>query len=198
MVRAEYTTRFAGGAAGFVYIVTAENGLSKIGASRSLRGRIDYIRTASALPVEVARVYDAERYRALEVALHGFMSHRLERGEWFRLTADDLTRIDAYVFSRVTQDEYGRASRLSARTGRVVRSWRRANDDTETALLSGEPFAEPILGRPRITPAELDAMIAGWFGWMERTREELEPSPAIVPAASPAPRQPSLFDESAA
>jgi hypothetical protein len=113
MVRAEYTTRFAGGNAGFVYIVRGDNGLAKIGRTRQLRGRIQMIRSSSAVAIDVIRVYDAENYRALEPALHQFAEGRLERGEWFRLSDDDLARVDAFVFSAPTQEDCGRVNRLA-------------------------------------------------------------------------------------
>jgi len=81
------------GKSGHVYMIQAENGLIKIGASTNVKGRLKAIRTAS--PVELNLIgnwYQDEVYTA-ESKLHRKYKEKRVRGEWFCLTDDDIEEI---------------------------------------------------------------------------------------------------------
>lgn len=78
-----------------IYLVRAENGLTKIGIAVSPRRRLVSLRVDSPIPLELvhmAVVGDAER---VEAELHAEFAAKRSHGEWFRLTGDDITSIQA-------------------------------------------------------------------------------------------------------
>jgi predicted Zn-dependent protease with MMP-like domain len=79
---------------GYVYILKAENGLYKIGKSRSPQTRVNNIRTASPVKIEVYRVFMSTEYSDTEIRLHELFADFREIGEWFRLTDEELLTID--------------------------------------------------------------------------------------------------------
>lgn len=76
-----------------IYLVRAENGLTKIGIAISPRRRLVSLRADSPLPLELihmAAVGDAER---IEAELHTEFAAQRSHGEWFRLTEEDVASI---------------------------------------------------------------------------------------------------------
>ena len=82
---------------GYVYIIKAENGLYKIGKSITPTSRISTLRTASPVDVQMYRIFKSSDYHYAEEVLHDQFSEKRERGEWFRLSEEDLKYLDAYV-----------------------------------------------------------------------------------------------------
>ncbi len=79
---------------GYVYILKAENGLFKIGKSRTPKIRIGNIQTASPVRITVYRVFKSSEYSHAEQHLHRLFADFREIGEWFRLTEEELLTID--------------------------------------------------------------------------------------------------------
>lgn len=75
---------------GYVYILKAENGLYKIGKSRSPQIRIGQIITASPVKITPCLVYKSTEYHKMERVLHEVFADEREIGEWFRLTDEDF------------------------------------------------------------------------------------------------------------
>lgn len=75
-----------------VYVLRcSETGRYKIGYSSDVSDRIATLQTGSAPDLELALVVPGDRER--EHGLHALFAHRRDRGEWFRLTEDDLAII---------------------------------------------------------------------------------------------------------
>lgn len=74
-----------------VYFIQAENGLIKIGIAFDVEYRLSFLNTAS--PVELTLLFwvDTDEARGLEKSLHHLFKTKRVRGEWFRLTSDDIT-----------------------------------------------------------------------------------------------------------
>ena len=75
---------------GYVYVLKAENGLYKIGKSRSPQIRIGQIITASPVKITPLLVYKSTEYHKLESVLHMIFAEEREIGEWFRLSDEDF------------------------------------------------------------------------------------------------------------
>ena len=80
---------------GYVYILQADNGLYKIGKTKTPRIRIALIRTASPVSIEIYQVFKSTEYHKAERRLHSLFDHCRERGEWFRLGPNELETINA-------------------------------------------------------------------------------------------------------
>lgn len=78
---------------GYVYVLKAESGLYKIGKAKDYRDRLKTFTVK--LPFEVAYelVIATEDNSKLERELHEQYKDKRVRGEWFSLTAHDLTHI---------------------------------------------------------------------------------------------------------
>lgn len=77
---------------GYVYLLGSSIGLYKIGMAKNVDKRLSAF---SGLPFEVSLICSikADNMRHLEKALHYKFAERWERGEWYRLTADDVELI---------------------------------------------------------------------------------------------------------
>lgn len=75
-----------------VYVIGTLEGCHKIGVTRNLTDRI---RNMVALPVELREVisFPTHDFLGLERYLHTAFNHKRVRGEWFRLSAEDLALI---------------------------------------------------------------------------------------------------------
>lgn len=86
-------------AAGFVYVIYLEDSASerfyKIGMSTSFSDRFDAHQCASPFKLCVACAYFVGNARSEEAHLHAYFWSKRVRGEWFRLTDDDLVTIAA-------------------------------------------------------------------------------------------------------
>ncbi len=75
---------------GVIYFLRADNGLVKIGRTTNLEARLSTLRTHLPYELEVLRIIQSDRCKALEMEFHSrFASCRI-RGEWFRLEPADI------------------------------------------------------------------------------------------------------------
>ena len=84
-------------AAGFVYVIfiDAPERFYKIGMATVFNDRFSAHQCASPFDIRVACVYFTGNARAEEAELHQRFADRRVRGEWFRLSDDDLRTIAA-------------------------------------------------------------------------------------------------------
>jgi hypothetical protein len=73
-----------------VYILRAENGLVKIGCCRDFGSRYRNFCNVFPYDLEIVRFIATEQFKALEQQLHRRYHSKRVRGEWFKLTEDDL------------------------------------------------------------------------------------------------------------
>lgn len=125
--------------AGFVYVIAA-GGLHKIGFSADpLRRLAQVAREPSA---RVVHHIETAAPRRVERRLHDLFDHLRERGEWFRLSEEDVATVRRLYPSRgelpppcvpllteIDADVKGRFARLARLHGRTLRS------ETAIALL---------------------------------------------------------------
>lgn len=78
---------------GWVYFITAENGLTKIGRTANINKRLSQLRTASPCRLRLFLVVYSENQCGLEKSLHLRFAHCRVRYEWFKLTEADLGAI---------------------------------------------------------------------------------------------------------
>lgn len=84
--------------AGFVYVVYIDTGSDrfyKIGMTKSFGHRFDQHQISSPFEIRVACCYFVGHMRAEERELHERFADRRVRGEWFRLSMDNLREIAA-------------------------------------------------------------------------------------------------------
>lgn len=83
--------------AGFVYVIylqdTSRERFYKIGMAASFTARFDAHQCASPFPICVACAYYVPNMRAEERLLHSLFKIKRVRGEWFRLSDEDLKSI---------------------------------------------------------------------------------------------------------
>lgn len=78
---------------GFVYLIFADNGLTKIGLARNVKMRLDTLKTASPCHLTLLHSIKTNRAESLETELHiNFASKRI-RGEWFNLSNLEIASI---------------------------------------------------------------------------------------------------------
>jgi len=75
----------------YIYIIQSENKLYKIGISTNPRKRLSTLQTGSPVPLKL--LIQFEGCDDDEKQLHDLFIHRRQRGEWFRLSDDDLASI---------------------------------------------------------------------------------------------------------
>ena len=73
-----------------VYVISAENGLYKIGVADNLKRRLATLRGASPVALTVTTVFRVNDPYGLERELHERYAGRRKHGEWFALTAPDV------------------------------------------------------------------------------------------------------------
>jgi hypothetical protein len=89
--RRKFIRRDSGYKTGFVYLLKGENGLYKIGRSKTPDVRINIITKAIA-PSDIKTVHTAfypDCYKA-ESDLHKLFANKRVRGEWFELSNEDI------------------------------------------------------------------------------------------------------------
>lgn len=74
---------------GFIYLMQAAGGMFKIGKSISPKKRVTKF---GSLPwdIRLAHVIETDDMDWLESKMHGVFSQQKVRGEWFRLSAEDV------------------------------------------------------------------------------------------------------------
>ncbi len=82
---------------GCVYVLSASNGLYKVGSSRRLDSRLSSLQTGSSEPLTIIHTINTTGYthRATETALHRRLADKRVSGEWFRLSDADIVAIKA-------------------------------------------------------------------------------------------------------
>jgi len=86
---------------GNVYLIQAQNGLVKIGISDNINRRFSALNTASPIELTLLAVKQTPIAQLMETELHEQYADRRERGEWFRLTADEIeTIVSQYGFDK--------------------------------------------------------------------------------------------------
>lgn len=92
---------------GYVYLITSENGLTKIGKAEDVKSRFSQIDGSSPCKVEIHHCQLTKNCDDLEKLLHKEFSHKRVKGEWFNLSPDELARakemIDSYEWKSQTQ-----------------------------------------------------------------------------------------------
>lgn len=78
---------------GFVYILKADNGFTKIGKTTNPEKRIFHFTTRMPLELKLECLIESEDYNELERELHERFSDKRTRGEWFELSEDDIETI---------------------------------------------------------------------------------------------------------
>lgn len=76
-----------------VYFIRAENGLVKIGITSNIAKRFEALNVAS--PVELVLLFyiETDEARKLEGSFHSIFESQWVKGEWFRLSDDDIAWI---------------------------------------------------------------------------------------------------------
>lgn len=77
----------------FVYFIQAENGLTKIGKSVEPDKRIQSLKTASPLKLEIIRVIETADMHTLEQYYHKKFAEKRVKREWFDLSEEDLVNL---------------------------------------------------------------------------------------------------------
>lgn len=77
---------------GYVYFFRADNDLIKIGLTVNVKQRKRTLETALPYELETVHIFQTSEYEALEGIFHEYFSAKRVRGEWFRLSSDDLAR----------------------------------------------------------------------------------------------------------
>jgi DNA-binding XRE family transcriptional regulator len=78
---------------GFVYLIRSENGLVKLGASLMPRWRLKSLSCGSPLPLELLHIIATNDMTWLEATLHERFREKRARGEWFRLSEEDVSSL---------------------------------------------------------------------------------------------------------
>ena len=73
-----------------VYFIRSENGLVKIGIASDVYSRLGNLNTASPIELELLFWIQCDNARRTEVSLHNIFESKRVKGEWFKLTDEDL------------------------------------------------------------------------------------------------------------
>lgn len=84
------STKRQGDYEGYVYLVTGENGLCKIGMSGNVEKRFTGIQAQSPVPVTLKHYFFVDNCRLFERALHQRFSNQRSHFEWFNLTDEQI------------------------------------------------------------------------------------------------------------
>jgi hypothetical protein len=85
-----------------VYLITSESGLSKIGVSIDVWGRLKALQAMSPIELKLLGYKTVKRAGKLERELHARFKDKRRHGEWFDLTEDDIHLFfTEYKFSRI-------------------------------------------------------------------------------------------------
>ena len=79
-----------------VYLVRAENGLTKVGHSSNVEHRLQGLVTGSPIILTLSHVIETDRHKEIEHVLHQRFAAQRRHGEWFELSDDDITAITEY------------------------------------------------------------------------------------------------------
>lgn len=88
----------------YVYFLTADNGLTKIGRTRNLGQRIHHFTTKLPYELKETLIIKTTDSSALETHLHKMFSDKRVRGEWFQLTSEDFDNVRKYYLKDVIKN----------------------------------------------------------------------------------------------
>ena len=74
----------------YVYFLTADNGLTKIGRTSSLSSRMHHFTTKLPYKLTESLILETEDSPKLEAELHSHFANKRVRGEWFTLNDEDI------------------------------------------------------------------------------------------------------------
>jgi transcriptional regulator with XRE-family HTH domain len=80
--------------AGIVYVLQCGE-YYKIGRTQNLPQRVSDLQMSNPFPIAVIHTWETVAHQRLERRLHQRLSHAKVRGEWFRLTADEILALKA-------------------------------------------------------------------------------------------------------
>jgi Meiotically up-regulated gene 113 len=80
--------------AGTVYVIQC-GAYYKIGRTQNLPQRVNDLQLSNPFPIAVIHTWETVAHQHLERRLHQRLSHAKVRGEWFRLTADEILVLKA-------------------------------------------------------------------------------------------------------
>ena len=80
-----------------VYVVRLEADVVKIGLSANVKQRLNALNKVLPYELEVLYIFDTLHCRRLEIYLHRMFAPKRIRGEWFRLTDDQVAAIPDLV-----------------------------------------------------------------------------------------------------
>lgn len=92
---------------GFVYLLTAENGLTKIGSTSDLASRLSTIRGTCPVGIELVLTIECADRIGLERYLHRRFASERARHEWFRLEAEQVVALTRDVETQALVDAPG-------------------------------------------------------------------------------------------
>ena len=78
---------------GYIYVLKADNGLYKIGRSKTPTERIRSLETKLPYELETVLILESGNYIQLELDLHQHFSNKRKQGEWFILGPEDIEYI---------------------------------------------------------------------------------------------------------
>ena len=87
------TPRVQTRAAKYVYLIREEHGCVKIGVSNDYERRLEEIDRSIPYSVELVALIHNEDARLIERNLHNRYDHLRRKGEWFRLSREDIAQI---------------------------------------------------------------------------------------------------------
>lgn len=76
-----------------LYLIKADNGLTKIGKAACPHSRFGEIKNASPIPILLIHTALVDNADALERELHDLFTHKRSHGEWFKLSDQDIAEI---------------------------------------------------------------------------------------------------------
>lgn len=89
---------------GYVYLIQADNGLTKIGKSKTKKRRTEQLDITLPYETKLLGTIKSSKYSALEKELHDRYESKRIRGEWFDLDKDDVKEILA-INNHISSDE---------------------------------------------------------------------------------------------
>jgi len=83
--------------AGYIYFLQGENGLVKIGRSKDYKRRLENLRTMSPVNIKLLFTIKTDDMAKLEKDLHNRFQEKRVKGEWFRLSGQEIETTKAML-----------------------------------------------------------------------------------------------------
>jgi hypothetical protein len=77
-----------------VYLIQADNGLTKIGCTKNIINRFSVLKTSSPCDLKIIGFVNSTSQYDLEREIHNYFSDRRVKGEWFDLSEAELMALD--------------------------------------------------------------------------------------------------------